>query len=442
MCSSDLAFEGRIVVLGFDPVLGAPVGAPRVVAGGDGESVGQPRWSPDGSRLGWISDADGWWNVWVGDGGGHGGAPVRPEPSDHAAPAWGPGQRSWAWSPDGREIVSCRNESGYGRLVVTPLDGGAPCDLAKAFHLGIDWGAHGILAARSGAKTPTQIVVTDPVSGARRVLARGAVAGFEAATLIEPEPVQWESDGVIVHGMLRRPVAPLPGAGPLPPLYVHVHGGPTDQATAQWNPRLAWFASRGWAVLSVDYRGSTGHGRAYRDALDGGWGVHDVADVVAGIRHAGATGWCDPQRVVIAGGSAGGFTALLVCALHPEVVSAGVSLYGVADLGALAASPHRFEERYLDSLVGPLPDSVDAYRGRSPVTHAGRITVPMLVLAGSDDPVVPLAQAEAMVAAMRAAGAPVERHVYAGEGHGFRRLVNVIDELERTTAFCERAVRG
>lgn len=435
--------SSRIVVAEVDPATGSPRGGPRVVAGGPGIAVGQPRWSPDGTRLGWISDSTGWWNIWIAGPDGADATPLHAEDHDHAAPAWGPGQRSWVWAPDSSAIASCRNESGYGRLVVTPLDGAGPRDVAKAFHLGMDWGRGGILAARSGAKTPTQIVVTDPSDGTRRVLARGAVAGFEAAGLVEPEPVQWESDGGIVHGMLRRPFgdgSTASGPGTLPPLFVHVHGGPTDQAVAQWNPRLAWFASRGWAVLSVDHRGSTGHGRAYRDALAGAWGVHDVADVVAGIRHAGAAGWCDPDRVVIGGGSAGGFTALLVCALHPDVVRAGVSLYGVADLHALAASTHRFEAHYLDTLVGPLPDAAAHYRARSPLTHAERMRVPMLVLAGSNDPVVPLAQAEAMVAAMRAAGAPVEYHVYEGEGHGFRRLVNVVDELTRTTEFCERVV--
>jgi dipeptidyl aminopeptidase/acylaminoacyl peptidase len=225
-------------------------------------------------------------------------------------------------------------------------------------------------------------------------------------------------------------------------MIVYVHGGPTDQTRADWNPRIAFWVSRGWAVLAVNYRGSSGYGRAYREALDGQWGVHDVSDVAAGIRHAGREGWCDPNRVVLLGGSAGGFTVLLVCARHGDLVAAGVSLFGVADLFALAETTHRFESRYLDSLVGALPRHARRYRERSPVAHASSISVPMLVLQGRDDKVVPLAQSDAMVAAMRSAGAEVEYEVYDGEGHGFRRLANIADEYERTERFLNRHVLG
>ncbi|MCU1429073.1 MAG: peptidase, partial [Actinomycetia bacterium] len=252
--------------------------------------------------------------------------------------------------------------------------------------------------------------------------------------------VTWKSDGANVHGLFYAPDHSALGAGNAPPLYVHIHGGPTGQSTAAWSPRLQFFLDRGWAVLAPDYRGSSGYGRAYAQSLAGGWGERDVADVAAGIRHAGREGWCDPQRVAVVGGSAGGLTVLLCCARHGDIVRAGVSLFGVTDLFELAATTHRFESRYLDRIVGVLPGDADRYRDRSPLTYAADIEVPVLVLQGTDDKAVPASQAEAMVDAMRRAGRTVEFQLYEGEGHGWRRASTVADDLVRTEAFLRRWV--
>ena len=414
---------------------------PKIVAGGDGVRVGQPRFSPDGSRLAYVSDRNGVANLWIASRDGGRAKQLVDDTYEHAPPAWGPGQRSYAWSPDGREIAWCRNEEAFGRLVVRALDSRAkPRELAKAWHSGIAWSEAGIVAVRSGARTPATVVVTDPVSGERREIARGPVGGFEAAGLVEPEPVTWESGGAKVHGLLYRPATSALGAGHAPPLYVHIHGGPTDQLRADWIPRIAFFVSRGWAVLAPNYRGSSGYGRDYAQGLRGEWGVVDVADTAAGIRYAIKQQWCDPTRVAVVGGSAGGMTVFLLCAFHGDIVRAGVSLFGVTDLFELAGTTHRFESRYFDALIGKLPADADRYRYRSPITHADKITVPVLVLQGDEDRAVPKAQADAMVDAMRRAGAPVDYHVYAGEGHGFRKLENVIDELGRTEAFLTKWV--
>jgi dipeptidyl aminopeptidase/acylaminoacyl peptidase len=410
-----------------------------VVAGDDSTGVGQPRFAPDGRHLAYVSDESGWWNVHVARSDGTNARPLRTEANDHAEPAWGPGQRSFAWSPDSRSIALCRNEVGHGRLVVAPLRGRAVRSIGKGWHHGLDWGGPGILAARSGARTPLQIALTQPTGG-RAVLARGPVAGFEASDLVEPEPITWKSRQATVHGLLYRPEFSAMGVGFKPPLYVHVHGGPTDQSIVEWNPRIAYWVSRGWAVLAPNYRGSTGYGRAYWKALEQQWGVRDVDDTVAGIRHVARQGWCDPRRIVVAGGSAGGFTALLVAARYPMLARAIVSLYGVADLQRLAKTTHRFESRYLDRLVGDAERDADRYIERSPVNLADQITTPTLVLQGSDDPVVPLDQARAIVRAIRANGTPVESHVYRGEGHGFRRLEHRIDELQRTERFLTKWV--
>ena len=200
-----------------------------------------------------------------------------------------------------------------------------------------------------------------------------------------------------MHGLLYRPTGAT-----RPPLVVHLHGGPTGQALADWNARVQWLVQRGCAVLQPNYRGSTGYGRAYTQALAGRWGDRDVADAAAGIRHAVKEGWCDPNRIVLMGGSAGGFTALLVAAKHPDLVRGVIALYPVTDLLDLAATTHRFESGYHLRLVGPLPDAADRYRERSPLTLAGEIRAPVLLLHGRADRSVRPEQSERLAARPRA----------------------------------------
>jgi dipeptidyl aminopeptidase/acylaminoacyl peptidase len=431
----------RIVVRPVEGCL--PAGKPEVVAGGDGIATGQPRFSPDGSALGYVSDQTGFANVWVAAPDGARARPALEEPWEHAEATWGPGQRSWAWSPDGRSLVLNRNEGGFGRLVLRSNDGGHQ-EISRGWHHGLDWGTGGIASVRSGARTPPRITTfafDSPGNGSggpvRRVLAQGAPGGLEASDPVEPEAVTWTGeDGGTVHGLLYQPRE----AGSLPPLLVYVHGGPTGTSAATWGPRHQFWVSRGWAVLAPNYRGSTGYGRAYTQALTGNWGALDAADVAAGIRHAGDSGWGDPARVALDGGSAGGFTLLLVCAHHPGLARAAVDRYGVTDLFDLAETTHRYESRYLDQVVGPLPEAADLYRDHSPITHAEKITTPLLILQGDKDDTVPKAQADRLVDALRRRGAPVEYHVYEGEGHGWSRPDTVVDELERAERFLTRQV--
>lgn len=421
-----------------------PVEAVRRVAGGDGVSVSQPRYSPDGSQLGWVSDETGFENVWVGRWDGSKAGPAAKEAHEHAQPTWGPGQRSWAWSPDGKLIATCRNEDGFGRLALLPVGRGRARDVAAGWHVALDWCPRGIAAVRSAPDLPDEVVVVDPGNGSARRFARGPVAGFEDAQLPDPEPVTWAASGrATVHGLWWRPRgAPSGrrGQGARPPLLVMIHGGPTGQATASFNARAAFFRDRGWAVLTPNYRGSTGYGRAYAQALTGRWGELDVEDVAAGIRHVASQGWCDPDRVAVTGGSAGGFTTLLLCARHGDLVAAAVDLYGVADLFHLAEVTHRFESRYLDRIVGVLPDDAGRYRERSPVTHAAAIRVPLLVFQGDDDPAVPKAQADLLVEALVKNGVEVDYRVYEGEGHGWSNPETIEDELTRTAEFLDRFV--
>jgi dipeptidyl aminopeptidase/acylaminoacyl peptidase len=421
-------------------VVDDPGSTPVLLAGGDDVAVGQPRFAPEGNALAFVAETDGWMNVWTV---AHGEATPKcllAEPNEHAEPSWGPGQRSFAWSPDGGAIALCRNEEGFGRLVVVTLADGSARELSKGWHAGLDWGGGGIACIRSGGRTAPQLTVIDAATGARDARVRGAPAELDAVDLPEPTPISWHAvDGERVHGLLWLPPADDSRAS-APPLLVDVHGGPTDQTTVDWRPRVRWFVSRGWAVLSPNYRGSTGYGRAYRHALDHAWGELDVSDTVAGIRALAQDDRVNATRAAVMGGSAGGFTALLVAAHAPPVVRAAVSLFGVTDLFDLAATTHRFESRYLDGLVGTLPEHAHRYEMRSPVNRAREIAVPVLVLQGEDDKVVPLAQAQLLVDSLRAAGRTVEQHVYEGEGHGFSKKSTIVDSFARIETFLTRWV--
>jgi dipeptidyl aminopeptidase/acylaminoacyl peptidase len=428
--------ESRIATRKVDGL--APAGEPGAVTRGE-IAVSQPRFAPDGSTLAFVSDETGWANVWTADPDGSRARPVLDEPHEHAEPSWGPGQRSYAWSPDAGTLAVGRNDDGFGRLVVVGADGSGARPVASGWHQGLDWGRAGLVCVRSGPATPPVIVVNPADDDPGSVIATGTVTGF--ADAIEPEVVTWAADdGATIPGLLARPMESALGPATPPPLIVDVHGGPTGQATATWSPRHQFFLSRGWAVLAPNARGSTGYGRAYAQGLRGRWGAQDLADIAAGIRQAGREGWCEPDRIAVMGGSAGGLTALLLAAHHGDLVRAAVSLYGVTDLFDLAETTHRFESCYLDRIVGDLPGDATRYRERSPVTHAAAISVPVLVLQGADDKVVPPAQARAMVDAMRAGGAPVEYQEYEDEGHGWSHAATVADALERIDGFLTRWV--
>ena len=424
-----------------------------VVAGGQGVSVQEPRFSPDGAALAFLSDATGWCNLWVApapSGPGAGREPsfesatARPlveEDREHGGPAWGPGARSFAWSPDSRSIAFCRNEAGFGRLCVVDVATGDVRELSRGIHTSLSWAGRHIVCSRSGARTPMSIVAVDPASGTVRVLAPGPDPALATLTgaLPEPEVVSWEvDDAAVVHGRLWRP--PAASATTLPPLLVWAHGGPTDQRRVSFDVRLVFFLSRGWAVLHPDPRGSTGWGRAWAQALQGGWGEVDVDDVAAGARAAVARGWADPSRLVAMGGSAGGMTALLLLARSPDLWAAAVALYPVADLEGLASATHRFEAHYPVGLLGRLPEHAERYRSRSPLSVAGGFTAPVLLLHGSADVVVPASQSRQLAGVLRDRGVLVEHHEYEGEGHGWRAAATVEDELGRIDSFLARHV--
>jgi dipeptidyl aminopeptidase/acylaminoacyl peptidase len=406
-------------------------------------AVQQPRFTPDGRRT-HVDDRTGWLNVRVldpADGSDADDRAVVPETVEHAGPTWGAGQRSYAWSDDGRRLAFTRNEAGFGSLCVVDATTGHIDEVARGVHGQLGWLDDDVIALRTGARTPTSVVRyrLGPDGPAERdVLAVGPPVAWDAVRRVLPEPdlVEEVVDGITLHA--RRYVA---GRGRL---LVWVHGGPTDQWQVDWRPRISYWCSRGWDVLVVDPRGSTGHGRDYQQALRGAWGRLDVDDTAALVRAAHHAGWATAETTVAIGGSSGGLTVLGLLADHPELVAGGVASYPVSDLRALTEVDHRFEAHYTDTLVAPLddPDADARFRELSPVHRAGRITGPLLVFHGADDPVVPVAQSEELAAAVSAAGGEIELVVYDGEGHGFRDPDNVGDEYERTEAFLDRVVAG
>jgi dipeptidyl aminopeptidase/acylaminoacyl peptidase len=394
-------------------------------------SIQQIRLMPDGSTVS-LRDDHGWLNLWLDD------APLIEEPFEHGGPSWGMGQRSFAISPDARRIAFTRNECGFGRLCVVDVGTRTIGEVARGMHGQLSWHGGRLAALRSGARTPTQVVVYEDSTWQRSVVAIGPLSGWEGQPLAEPDLVEIAAtDGNTLHARLYRADAPTSR------LLCWLHGGPSDQWQVTFMPRIAFWRSLGWNVLVPDHRGSTGHGRVYQQALRGRWGELDVSDIVDAITFAHTRGWGSPADTAIVGSSAGGFTALGVAASRPALVAAVIAAYPVTDLSDLAERSHRFERHYTESLVGPLPDAARLYHERSPVNFADRLAeTPLLVLHGDADPVVPVEQSQALVERCLAAGGDVEFVVYEGEGHGFRKPENQLDEYRRMRDFLATHVPG
>ena len=410
-----------------------------VVASDEGVSVVHPVFGPDGA-LWFASDASGWWILHRDTGDGP--VAVHTPEADHASPAWGLGTVDLAVLDADRALVRWWDDGGPRLGVLDARTGKtARLDVEGCAFDGLQ-SVGDEVALRRGLVDRLPEVVRGPLSGELRVLGRSGDVPLTVDDVSPVTPWTWtDSAGLTVHGFLHPPrragvVAP---EGELPPLVVEVHGGPTSRTEASFSTARHFWTTRGFAVLDVNYSGSTGHGRAYRDRLLGQWGEVDIDDCVTGALSLADAGLVDRDRLAIRGGSAGGY-AVLRAMTTSRAFAAGTSLFGVADLAALAAETHKFESRYCDRMVAPWPQGEAVYRQRSPLHHVDRLHGEVLLLQGEDDRVVPLAQAEAMAEAMRAAGRDVELVVYPGEGHGFRQATTIADALTRELAFYRRVL--
>ncbi len=407
----------------------------RKVAGGPRTSVLHPAWA--GDSLVYLSDASGFWNFELWD--GTSSHALHDHPFDFCGPMWTPDPPPYSILSDGR--IACtwiRDWTGHFG-VLDPSDrslrefAGEPvgCELSGRGDRVVVWFGY--------ADRPAELHLVDLADGDSSVLQRAAEVALPRGLVSLARSVTWDSPDGPVQGWYYPPSNPGYRApeDELPPVQVWSHGGPTAHSGPDFRLTTQFWTSRGIGILDVNYSGSSGAGRAYRERLDGAWGVSDVRDCVDGARALVAAGMADGERLSIRGGSAGGYTTLAALT-SSDVFAAGISLYGIGDLETLAKDTHKFESRYTDRLVAPYPQGRATYLERSPIHHLDRLSCPMLILQGRLDRVVPPSQAEAMAAAVRARGLPVELVWFDEEGHGFRRSESIIATAEHALAFLGR----
>ncbi|MCW2634535.1 MAG: Peptidase, (Acylaminoacyl-peptidase) family [Blastococcus sp.] len=421
-------------------VVRTPDGTETVVAGGPGESVVQPTWAADGT-LWFLCDRANFWSLYRRTPDGVVGL-VLDVGSDIGGPQWVFGSSRFALLADGRIAVAF-GRGGADRLAVLE-PGGEPreLDLPYAAFRGITAQGTSVVCVAGGPAAEPVVLRVDVDNGKPEVLRPARDLGLDPAWFSRPEHVSFPTpdDGTgidVAHALVYPPANPdVPAPeGELPPLMVIVHGGPTSNAVPVLSLEVQYWTSRGFCVADVDYRGSTGYGRRYRDALQGRWGVVDLDDVVACARHLADSGRVDPARMAIRGGSAGGYTTLAALTMRPGVFTAGASHFGLADLTAFVGETHKFESRYLDGLVAPWPSGADVYAERSPVNHVQALDTPLAVFQGDEDEIVPPDQAEIIVGALRKKGVPHAYLLFPGEQHGFRKAENIRAALDGELSF-------
>jgi dipeptidyl aminopeptidase/acylaminoacyl peptidase len=364
--------------------------------------------------------------------------------AEFSMPQWTFGQSTYAFLPGG--AIACafgrgpvwrlgRIEPGSGRVTTIDLP------YTSYYPPRLRTLADGRIAAFVGSAVEAGALVTvDPATAEVRVVRRSRESDPDPAVLSVPRPIEFPTEGgQTAHALYYPPTNPGFQApqGELPPLLVTSHGGPTSQVVDRLSLSVQYFTSRGFAVVDVDYGGSTGYGRAYRQRLNGRWGVVDTQDCINAARHLAEQGLADPERLAIRGGSAGGYTTLCALTFH-DLFAAGASYFGVADAESLARDTHKFESRYLDGLIGPYPEVSGLYRQRSPIHHTQLLSCPVILLQGLEDAVVPPAQAERMAAALDAKGIPYAYLAFEGEQHGFRMAATIRRALEAELCFYGR----
>mmetsp|Transcript_21372 Transcript_21372/g.40700 ORF Transcript_21372/g.40700 Transcript_21372/m.40700 type:complete len:531 (+) Transcript_21372:84-1676(+) len=415
----------------------------RAVTQGESESCGQPRWSPAGV-LHFISDKSGWWNIYRDDTSGP--VAVYTEDAEYAAPDWQLGQRSFDFLPNGDIIVvrSDPKKAGSELSVVDATNaklitlkqfvapGSSPYTTIKDVSIGTLGEALVITALVGSALQPPTVayaVIPDSLDAPLTwtEIRHSSQMVIDAGYLSVPQSIEYPSVGARTSHMLYYPPRNKdyhPVEGEVPPLLVKTHGGPTSATSSTFSATIQYWTSRGWAVADVNYGGSTGYGREYRNRLKGQWGVVDVEDVCAAAQHLTSQNMVDPARLCIDGGSAGGYT-VLACLAFKSTFKAGASMYGIGDLEVLARDTHKFESRYLDTLIGEYPADAAVYKARSPINAVDQLDCPVVLFQGSEDKVVPPNQAKSMFDALKHKGIPTALCMFEGERHGFRQAANI-----------------
>ena len=405
------------------------------LAGGPEESIVQPEWSPDG-MLHFVSDRTGWWNLYRMNG-QHLQA-LHPMEAEFGLPQWVFGQRLYDFE-SATTIICSYTQNGMWYLARLDTTNGQLSTFDLPF---TDFGnilvhESDVLCTASSPSRPHSIIQFDLSTHQVTPLRQSIDFRLDERYVSIPTAIEYPAkDGTSAHAFYYPPhnadfQAP---EGERPPLMVKSHGGPTGEASTAFNLMIQYWTSRGFAVLDVNYGGSTGYGRTYRNRLIGQWGIVDVDDCVSAVEHLIAQGTVDSKRVTITGSSAGGYTTL--CALtFRESFTAGSSYYGVSDLGALVRDTHKFESRYLDRLIGPYPERKDLYDQRSPINFTDRLSCPLILFQGLEDKVVPPNQAEAMFSAVKDKGLPVAYIAFEGEQHGFRRAEHIKQVLDNELYF-------
>jgi dipeptidyl aminopeptidase/acylaminoacyl peptidase len=401
-----------------------------LVAGGPDESIFQPEWAADGT-LYFVSDRTGWWNLYRRRGDVD--EPLVPMEAEFGVPLWVFGYSTYAFF-DPETLLATYTQGGFWRLLVIDLETGDEIEVETPYtEIADPEAANGIAVCLVGSATqPLSVARFDPATGQFAIVKRSLEVEIDPGYLSIPTAVEFPTEnGLTAHAFLYLPrnkdfVAP---AGELPPLLVQSHGGPTGGTSTALSLPIQFWTSRGFAVMDVNYGGSTGYGRAYHQRLDGAWGVVDVDDHVNAARYAIERGLVDPARTAIRGWSASGYTTLATLAMR-DLFKAGASHYGISDLETMTEDTHKFESRYLDRLIGPYPERKDLYVERSPIHHLDGFSEPLILFQGSEDTVVLPNQAEMMYQAMAERGLPVALVIFEGEGHGFRRAENIRRALE------------
>jgi dipeptidyl aminopeptidase/acylaminoacyl peptidase len=419
----------------------------RQIAGSETESIVQPGWSPDGT-LYFVSDRTGWWNLYrTGLP-----TPVYPIDAECGRPQWMLGTSTWTFAGPSTLVIACAERGTWRLFGFTPREDAAPLTDADRRPL-TDLEPGELLAATAehvvfiagSPRTHDAVVRFDLATGRTERIRSASTSPVNPDALSVPLAIEFPTEASrTAHAFFYPPrnTAFTAPADERPPLIVVSHGGPTAATTGRLNLEIQFWTSRGFAVVDVNYGGSSGYGRAYRERLNGQWGIVDVDDCVNAALHLASRGLADRERLLIRGRSAGGFTTLAALAFHPRVFKAGASYYGVADLELLARDTHKFESRYLDRLVGPYPARQDLYRARSPIHSADRLSCPIIFFQGLDDRVVPPEQAENMAAAVRAKGLTVSLVTFPGEAHGFRKAETIAHCLEEEAAFYARVLEA